>query len=411
MKRFLLIDADLRSAAGHTMEYARVVIRQAAAAGYSCEVAGCADGDFSDLPDVASVRAWFEPAQPSARGRSRLAPFLQQTIGDEAHAYWTRLQPAIRPRRHASAEIALIKEAVRFAKQVEALLEDFSPAGHDRIFLPNLRWWEVIALFDNQAARTRLEACETFILLRFDPPTGAIGKQELTRVASALKVSWLTDTEELASAYSHMTGVRFARVSIPFEADELRSIAASRQPGSRFRVAVPGEARREKGFHLLPDIVEAVQRADPHIHFSIQIPRLPETAEASIVRAAHRLQDMNEAGISVLPVNLPADKFREFIGLSDILLLPYTAGAYKLRSSGLLLQGLAAGLNIVTSNQRSWLTGAIESNNALEQVWFSRHNPAAYAAAIVKVAEGLRSKPRPQPRAVIEESLGTPWAD
>ncbi len=392
------------------MEYARVVSDQARRAGYACEIVGHAAADFTDLPDTAGRHRWYEggPAGSASQG---LRPILQTALGDRMYSQWLSLQPRIRPGRHALAEAELVESATGFANATFAFLEKAQPARGDRIFFPNVRWWEAVALLSHRPLAPLLEASDTVILLRFDPPSGATGISALRRAVAGRNIRFFSDTKELADAYTDLLEVEFRQAAIPFEADQLRELAARRPGASTIRVAVPGQSRREKGFHLVPDIVQSVARTAPDVRFGVQSPKLESSEDRAVLQAASRLQSPAANTVRSVPAELLSNAFREFLAHSDVMLLPYAPTAYRLRSSGLLLQGLAAGLYIVTANHQNWLTSCIASNEAGRQAILCDHSVAGYAAAIAEAAARIRSGERFPPRTLREETLATPWAD
>ena len=116
-----------------------------------------------------------------------------------------------------------------------------------------------------------------------------------------------------------------------------------------------GEAREEKGFHLLPDLVEEVVGAHGagRVRFAIQVTTAPGNDTEAVRTARARLERMAKTWQENGTVRLYADTFGDMnayyaaLAGCDALLLPYDAGYYQYRGSGVALEGLALGIPII----------------------------------------------------------------
>jgi glycosyltransferase involved in cell wall biosynthesis len=115
-----------------------------------------------------------------------------------------------------------------------------------------------------------------------------------------------------------------------------------------------GEARREKGFHLLPEIVEKLIGiyGAKQVQFAIQVSAAPDNDTDEVRAARARLERLSELhkvhGAIRLYQEFPDmhGYYRALAGC-DALLMPYGPGAYQLRGSGVALEGLALGIPII----------------------------------------------------------------
>jgi glycosyltransferase involved in cell wall biosynthesis len=160
--------------------------------------------------------------------------------------------------------------------------------------------------------------------------------------------------------FERWTGQRFPVLLNPFG----RTLAASaltaadlRQQRRRHGTVVFGyfgEARREKGFHLLPEIVEKLisTYGAKRVQFAIQVAAAPDN-DTDEVRAARahleRLSELHKVHAAVRLYQEFTDMHGYYTALAgcDALLMPYDAAAYQLRGSGVALEGLALGIPIV----------------------------------------------------------------
>jgi glycosyltransferase involved in cell wall biosynthesis len=112
-------------------------------------------------------------------------------------------------------------------------------------------------------------------------------------------------------------------------------------------VSYLGDAREEKGFHLLPKLIKDLRAADlgeGRVRFRIQVnlPRIGTTAR--VLRAKNNLTKRKGLGLELLEGPFDSNKYHELIASSDIILVPYYAKSYRARSSGIFAEALAAGV-------------------------------------------------------------------
>jgi glycosyltransferase involved in cell wall biosynthesis len=117
-----------------------------------------------------------------------------------------------------------------------------------------------------------------------------------------------------------------------------------------------GEARREKGFDRLPEIIEnlIVIYGAGRVKFAIQVSAAPDN-DTEEVRAARgrleRLADIHKADAAIRLYQEFPDMRGYYTALAgcDALLMPYDVAAYQARGSGVALEGLALGIPIVVA--------------------------------------------------------------
>jgi glycosyltransferase involved in cell wall biosynthesis len=117
-----------------------------------------------------------------------------------------------------------------------------------------------------------------------------------------------------------------------------------------------GEAREEKGFLLLPEIIEQLleQYQPDRIQFCIQVGATPHNENARISGARMRLRELATTYAKWNTILLH-DQFPDMasyynaMASCDAVLLPYTTRAYAVRGSGVALESLALGIPIVVT--------------------------------------------------------------
>lgn len=119
-------------------------------------------------------------------------------------------------------------------------------------------------------------------------------------------------------------------------------------------IAFVGEAREEKGFQLLPDVIETVlsQVDGINLRFRIQCGANVWNQTPPIQAAVTRLEAMAKADkrIELLDGALPEDQYLDLIRSADIVFLPYNPPQYRIRGSGVATQAAAFGTQMVVSH-------------------------------------------------------------
>lgn len=122
-----------------------------------------------------------------------------------------------------------------------------------------------------------------------------------------------------------------------------------RKPEDKLVVSVLGRSRPEKGFQTLPQIFDQISAA-PSLRSALKIviqdwaPRRGDIRQHE--RAVARFR--SHPFVEVVNGMLDADAYARRLEESDVLLLPYNPQFYALRSSGILVEGLARGAIIIT---------------------------------------------------------------
>ncbi|WP_156400306.1 glycosyltransferase [Caulobacter sp. Root655] len=128
--------------------------------------------------------------------------------------------------------------------------------------------------------------------------------------------------------------------------------AGSKQDG-RLCLGYLGEARVEKGFQVLPFIVEYLLAQDDlrdKVRFFIQTGANPVNEQPLVISARQQLERraLNDDRL-VLKGFLSEDEYASAIADIDILMLPYGPGDYTRRGSGVATEAVSAGKPLVVS--------------------------------------------------------------
>lgn len=218
------------------------------------------------------------------------------------------------------------------------------------------------------------------LLLRFDPAPleteqGAewLTLQQAWHRRAPLLAQYLhfcADTERLAQRYQALLGSPFSCAPIPFDVCSLRAALQARpaRPAKApVRVLYLGDARLEKGFLDFPDMLAALWPdllQSGRLEFVFQAnPNVPG-GEGNIMQAIRSVCQYPPSSVRVMHEALMPQQYFAELAACDIVLLPYSAQRYHSRSSGILVEALAAGKPVLTS-AGSWMSTQVTAEHAL----------------------------------------------
>lgn len=187
-------------------------------------------------------------------------------------------------------------------------------------------------------------------------------------------------TRGLSSELSGILGVPFGVAPMSELADGIEP--SERPPHRPPRVAVLGGARREKGFHLLPEIVHACRRRGK-ADFVIQMHN--EQLSAEEFSALCRLA--GEPGVTGIPGALDRGPYLSCLQEADLVLFPYERIPYRQRTSGVLSEAILAGKPAVVPSG-TWLAEQVMEGRAAGVI-YEGEDAEAIAGAVLAALKDL----------------------
>ncbi len=334
--------------------------------------------------------------------------------------------------RQRLTELGIRKEfdhAQLFLRDLERLtaMADIGPRDH--VLLGTAHFRELLAVdwFTSRLGRERSPSFHLEFrhpLFCGDPSEEAVEASESLRLQRGVfqlhpaadrsqRIRLYTDTEELRAEYELLTKQNFGVFPIPFRA-ELISSRSTAQSGPLTLVFL-GDARDEKGFHWLPDLIERMT-ADylqpRRVRFLLQATLGTPAYNPLSGPAMTRLKQFPLSQVELVGEKGPLspEKYYELASKADIVLLPYERNRYRAASSGTLAEAIAAGRPAVVPAD-SWMSSQLAPGagatfqdfesfvsavchvvdhyaryrSAAEthrREWLKRHSPAALVAAI-----------------------------
>ena len=266
-------------------------------------------------------------------------------------------------REDVAALLAARRAARNFADEIERFLTEAGLQPGDIVYMPTVLSTELRAL---DRLLDRSEPARRFkwrVMLRYAPHArsvrGAIrtAARRLHRRRDA-DVALFSDTEQLCAMYERLCHTPFGLLPIPIDAPDR---PRSRRDGPLL-VGYFGDARDEKGFDLLPQIIASVRRrrAELTIRFVVQINLNTTEGDPGARAARSQLSSMRGADLELVEGPLTVQAYRDLMTQADIVLLPYRPSAYAERSSGILMEAIVAGAPCVAT-RGAWMQSALDS--------------------------------------------------
>lgn len=138
-------------------------------------------------------------------------------------------------------------------------------------------------------------------------------------------------------------GLPVTQHPLHFAGDLFADLAPAPRRDGRIRLLYAGDARPNKGFLLLPEIIEALLTARPDIEAAVQVSGF--VAAGGCEPAARRLSDLaaRTGRVELLFGHTHARDYLQMLADCDALLLPYDAEDYRTLVSGVHTEALFLG--------------------------------------------------------------------
>ncbi len=194
-------------------------------------------------------------------------------------------------------------------------------------------------------------------------------------------VKFFTDTPGLAVDYQDISGIQFDRVPIQvdFRERSRHTVVNEREnEGPVFLLA--GNARREKGFSLLPGAIGYYYQHGGRGSFIVQsVDSWEEETGKDLMRFGSR--------VTVLGQAFSRKEYFRLLESSDAVLVAYDPACYRLRTSHILIEALGAGRPVITT-KGTWMEDELKRfGDALPGVMVERYTSEALGRAFLDFEE------------------------
>ena len=370
--RLIIADPGLIHAGGHNLSYSQAVAEAAIARRISALVLANRSSSLCDMGAaqcLPTFRALYQTSGRPSVLRDLLYGIASYLPGGAAPAAARGLRSA----RRAALRLSAARDT--FGEELAAALFGLGGAERDLVLLHTV---SAANLHGLAGALPNRAVGGIAVVLRRTPeemdsddaapqPVGTVIRQLVLHFGNRLHV--FADTDDLASLYQRLLSTPVATLPLPVVAPAIRHGPPAGPP----HLVFAGGARAEKGYHLLPSLAE---RLRGRVRLTIQSGPIGPGTDPLVQKAHRALRQMAGTDLVLLERPLGPSEYLDLIGDADLMLLPYSAGAYGPRSSGILAEARALGVPAIVP-QGTWMA---EAAGPLPIVVFD--GPAEFVSAV-----------------------------
>lgn len=341
-RRWFLADPSLVNSAGHCARYLRSIAASLRKRGDTVHLLGN-HGIRNDTKDL-----WH--CEPAFSLRCEESPFIPN-LDPASPTGLVRLQ-------HRRTQL--------LCDDLERLVEKHGIGRSDVLLINSLRHWSLEGVLEWLERLGVARAPTVVVVLHFTPypqpgvlnPTASAYQDAFRRIARSRLSSHIhlcTDSERLREQYQSLCDVPITVVPVP----HCNEPAPSKpRDSAKLSIAFAGEARRDKGFHLLAPAVRHVlnSKCGADLIFKIQA----YGSDADVEEQAWK--DLpNGESVQIHPEPFSDGEYEAFVQHSDLIVLPYLRGPYEAQTSGVYCEAAALGIPVVVPSG-TWMADQVAKN-------------------------------------------------
>jgi hypothetical protein len=363
MTKFILIDHSLDGVGGHYFEYASHVLRAVERAGFEVWLATNRRFRGSEkLPAHWNIRAVYELTTHS---RLNFSAEIERPARPHAGRPLRMLGRWWSDRRRR-------RRIAAFTRDTATLFRGIALAPGDQVFLPTVSELDLLGLAQYLADDDRARHVDWH--LQFHSPIyvgcepdfpsqdeRAVRLRQIFEQAMALasehRLYFYTTTDRLTAQHNRLGALSFH--TFPYPVNPILQTGAKPAAAARrgpLQVAYLGDARHEKGYQFLPELIERTRRdaeRSSRVRFIVQSNfgfRVPARGkETEVVQAATLLESLPQHQVKLFKQPIDSDEFCRQALETDVGLLLYDRQRYAARCSGVLVELLTAGVPVLVS--------------------------------------------------------------
>lgn len=264
----------------------------------------------------------------------------------------------------------LLKSRINvFAKDTQDLFHKINLTDDDHVFIPTAGLTEILGILECFRNSSRILKTNWHFLFRRNIFQGtriqySIQQEQMRGLRNAFqtvleglaneKVFFYTDTNELTEQFAELKIAKFTTLPIP----HTHPASSHKINEKKIIISYLGDARTEKGYHFLPDVVDDLWQKyvkTGEVIFKIQSNFNIPGGEPKSALARNMLSIFPSDKIALMTNGLSQKEYSDLLLGSNIILLPYDENNYYARSSGILAEALAAGIPVVVP-ARTWMS-------------------------------------------------------
>ena len=430
--RVFFVDHTLVNSKGHYLSYAQAVRSEALSLGMECQVLAHRDADNEVMTSL-QARAGLRVNQHGFLWKSLVLLFKRAAL--ERSDDKTSSRPAtqrlnsdwLHPLRQFGKSILhetdlFWANEVYFNDLIKLLTQPLTK--NDQIFCPTIDHRQLLAWARWAGRRSISDQPRIILLLRYNylnpdrPESGfpswirnAFSKFE--RLASGSRIELVTDSQQLKLEYEQLTSYPVKVLPIPhIPIDSARSTESPPPAGGTLTSEVHfiflGDARAEKGFDILAMAILRLFENGQSVgmRFSVQC-YTSDTQHDDMRPWITKLRELGHSSIRLIDRPISREDYQELLFSGNVTLLPYRKQTYYARTSGPLVESIAAGIPLIVTDE-TWLseqarktgTGITVTDGSIDQLCCAlmqmRDQYAAWSARAIAAAPEWRAFHNPQ---------------
>jgi glycosyltransferase involved in cell wall biosynthesis len=348
-RKLVIVDHNATSAEGHFQTYTSSIASAAHQAGHDVTVLWNKRFPLDSITAPYRMLLAFSRTEGAA-GAQGILPLGQGNFGYE-------LDTAVRPLELGSDDIVFI-HTCHYVELVE-LLECLAGGVADAS-MPN---FHIVVRYDPELFKYRLARLRTAL--------DTVRRSKLLRE----RIRFHSDTRQLAEQHQKLFEAPFGVCPIPLDLSRLLPALETASPQPKpdlLTVTYLGTARTEKGYREILSALQYLRSgyiANRRAQFVLQCSHSSLLSEPGLLDYQRELEryikeQHLEPSVQLIKEPLGADAYYSLLARSDIVLVGYSPTAYRYRSSGVLLETMAAGKVVVTTSG-SWMASQVTPDSAV----------------------------------------------
>ena len=366
LPKFILIDNSISDTAGHHYQYAEYCLKAAKDLGYEPILAtNKKNKETENLPW--QVHPVYAGTFWSHEEYNTLLLSIYNRFEKSKHK--VALSGILRVLGPSLANKLLDKNKIgEFAKNSQDLFNKISLSEGDIVFLPTSGLVEMFGISECAIKNHSLQNVTWHFLFRRNLYNGTPEnysfmyiKMRLLKLAfdnflkkTKIHAIFYTDSDQLTDQYDRMESVKFHTLPLPHTIPK----PATRQKKNKLQITYLGDARTEKGYQYLPQLVQDFwvdYVKNDKVSFVIQSNyNIPDGEPAPVV-AREQLHHFPSDKVKLILESPSVEEYGKILEESDVIILPYDKTNYYARSSGILVEALCHGIPVLVPSG-TWLS-------------------------------------------------------
>ncbi|WP_324282705.1 glycosyltransferase [Cyanobacterium aponinum UTEX 3222] len=297
----------------------------------------------------------------------------------------------------------IVLDSKSFTNSLQKIIEKLKLTSEDQVFIHTISIEQIedlLYLLQSQKVRFQgdmlpIKHPHYHIMLRRDIDDDLVKNARGIGIKSCLelfyqsklypnKIEFYTDTEELVNRYNSLSPVKLKLIPVPFRQEKLKENIVKKDDNYPIHIVFLGDARKEKGYLYLPEIVENLwQDYLSNNKLKITIQSNFNNQDREIVTSRLILETYPEDKVKIIKNPLTTSAYYQLLNSADLLIIPYDNYSYRYRTSGVLTESLAAGKPVIVPKD-TWLSEQIDENRGI--IYDSPHQ---ITDAIIKIINNL----------------------